>query len=667
LTHDDLYALVIPGDPQLSADGRRGAWVITRVDRAADGYTSHIWSTTFTDHPPIQLTRGGADSHPRFAPDGRSLAFLSARAGKSAQVYLLDLDGGEARAVTDLDSGVTGFAWSPDGTRLAVMTLAATKPDDANPNHTNPDHANPDHANPDHANPDHANPGHAIPDDNAPVVIERLAYKADGAGLLRGRRSQLFSVDIATGNAERLTSPDRDYAGPVWSPDGRTIAVTASLAEDSDIDIATVVLLIDLDARGQRAVTPNDGHWSVCDWSSDGASLLLTGSAKEPDGLTRLATVPVAGGDPQLLLADLDRNVMVGAPGYPGARPRYTADGIVFCVRDRGLTHLLRLPTGANAPQVLLGGDHSVAGATHAAGRFLAVATTPHSGAEIYTCNADTQWRPLTTLFTDALPDVDLVIPDERHFTAPDGERLHGWLLRDPATTGPAPTLLDIHGGPHNSWSPVFDGVHLYHQVLAAAGWNVLFVNPRASDGYGERFWKAAQGAWGTADEQDFHAALDGLVVDGLADPDRIAVTGYSYGGYMTCWLTARSDRFRAAVPGGAIVNLVATSGTSDMGMYLSKYEFGGFPWDGLSALDDSAPITHVGKVRTPTLLLHGDADDRCPVSEAEQWFAALRLRGVAVQLVRYPGGSHLFILSGRPSHRVDYGRRLVEWVQRWS
>ncbi|MFN2590799.1 MAG: alpha/beta hydrolase family protein, partial [Actinomycetota bacterium] len=240
---------------------------------------------------------------------------------------------------------------------------------------------------------------------------------------------------------------------------------------------------------------------------------------------------------------------------------------------------------------------------------------------------------------------------------------LHAWLLRGTAS-GPGPVLVDVHGGPHNAWNPAFDGEHLYQQVLADEGWTILLLNPRASDGYGEEFYTATLANWGVGDEADFLAAIDELVADGVADPARLAVGGYSYGGYMTCWLTARTDRFAAAVAGGCVSNLATMSATSDVGLLMAPQEIGAFPHEKPEAVAERSPITHVANVRTPTLILHGEADQRCPVEQAEQWFAALRAMGTEVEMVLYPGASHPFIFDGKPSHRIDYNERFAAWVR---
>jgi dipeptidyl aminopeptidase/acylaminoacyl peptidase len=224
--------------------------------------------------------------------------------------------------------------------------------------------------------------------------------------------------------------------------------------------------------------------------------------------------------------------------------------------------------------------------------------------------------------------------------------------------------LLDIHGGPHNAWNGSADPVHLYHQVLAGSGWTILVLNPRASDGYGEAFYTATVGAWGRADAQDFLEPLDELVADGIADPARLAVTGYSYGGFMTCYLTAHDNRFAAAVTGGPVVDLVSDAGTCDEGRFLAEAEIGGSWWDDPAPFRALSPLSRVAQVRTPTLILQGNDDARCPKGQAQQWFTALRERRVPTRLVLYPGASHGFLYQGLGSHRIDYNQRVIDWVR---
>lgn len=248
-------------------------------------------------------------------------------------------------------------------------------------------------------------------------------------------------------------------------------------------------------------------------------------------------------------------------------------------------------------------------------------------------------------------------------FTARDGLTVHGWLIRGP-TRGRAPLVVDVHGGSFSgAWSPLIHPSRLYQQELAAAGWTVLLLNARGSDGYGAQFARAAVGAWGTVNAPDFHDGIDALITGQLASPERLAVTGYSYGGFMSNWLTATSGRFHAAAAGGSICDFVSLFGTSDMGWAMAEYDIGVRPQaDPLGALSRS-PVARARGVRTPTLLLHGEADARCPISQAEEWLAALLSVGCEAALVRYPGASHGFLTEGAPSFAVNYGERVVAWL----
>lgn len=248
----------------------------------------------------------------------------------------------------------------------------------------------------------------------------------------------------------------------------------------------------------------------------------------------------------------------------------------------------------------------------------------------------------LTDHMARSLPEIALHPVTEREFGIADGTVVHGMITRAADTPPGGPLLVDVHGGPHNAWAPHSDPAHLYHQELATQGWTILTLNVRASDGYGEAFYTGAVGAWGETDEQDVLQSVAALVAEGLVDPDRIALTGYSYGGYLTCWLSARTDLFAAVVPGGVLVDLKSMAGTSEEGHLIAEHEIGD-----PARLTELSPLSHADAVRAPTLILHGGADDTCPVGQAEQWFHALRARDVPARLVVYPGSSHLFLLDG--------------------
>jgi dipeptidyl aminopeptidase/acylaminoacyl peptidase len=343
---------------------------------------------------------------------------------------------------------------------------------------------------------------------------------------------------------------------------------------------------------------------------------------------------------------------------------------VLFCVRDHGCTHLYATAAdGTDAPRpVVTGAGHCVSGlsvARRAIGTgdiAVTVLTTPTSFGEIVTVDLATGTKTVRTRHGANLADVELFTRQEREFTISDGTTVHGWLIRDPDATGPRPLLLDIHGG-HSAWNGSADPVRPYHQELAARGWTVLLLNSRGSDGYGERFYTAVLGAWGEADAKDLLEPVDTLVTEQIADGRRLAVTGYSYGGYLTCYLTSRDKRFAAAVASAAITDLTSFAGTTD---YPVATELGGSPWEVRDRYAAMSPLSLVDQVRTPTLLMHGAIDLRCPVGQAQQWHTALRELGVPTRLVLYPNASHALIFDAPPSQRMDYSRRLVEWVEEY-
>ncbi|MFI9503492.1 serine hydrolase [Nocardia sp. NPDC052566] len=628
LGFDDLARVATPSDPALAPDGSRVVYVLRTVDPVRDTDIRALWQVV-PGSEPTQLTRGTADICPRWSPDGRTIAFLRAEDGP-AQLWLLPAAGGEPERITELPLGAGEPVWSPDGTRIAFTAPVDTTGSSLDP--------------------------------HAPVHITSRTYKIDGTGWLRGFRSHIFVLDLADGSIRQVTDGDFHAGTPAWSPDGTRLVCTDSLVDDDDPS-ASAVRIADAAAtrREPRRIGSASGTVSAVVWGGDGASLLAVATVDTEVRNNRLLRIPADGGESADLTAGFDRNLMPGGPGYPGALPAPAgADAVLFCARDRGYTHLyLRDETGIRK---LVGGDRAVAGVSVAAGHAALVVSSTESFGEIVLLTlASGAQQALTRHTTTALPDITPIPVQERVFTVSDGTEVHGWLLRDPAAPAGGPLLVDAHGGPHNAWNPVWDWAHAYHQVLAARGWTVLLLNPRGSDGYGEEFLRAALGAWGRADEHDFLEPIDQLIDEGIADSRRIALSGYSYGGYVACWLPTRTDRFAAVVAGGVLSDLGSFIGTSDTGSLLVGTEIG----SGVDAVAQLSPMTYVDQVTTPTLVLQGAAEARCPLGQAEQWYAALRERGVPAELVVYPGASHLFILDGKPSHRMDFNRRIVDWVIR--
>lgn len=644
---DDLTTFAVPQQPALSPDASQILYVLRTVDVDADARVHTIWRVGARTGEPRQLTRGKADTSPAWSPDGTRIAFLRAQDGPP-QLWLLPADGGEPEQLTTLPLGAGTPLWSPDGATIAFAAAvdqhaAAGEDDQARTRRA-----------------------------EAPIVADRLDYQVDGAGLLRTMRKHVHVVDVATRKCRQLTSGDWHAGDPAWSPDGTRLAFTAGTAPDADLTYRTPVYVLTVtdEAAPPKLVGLSDGAGGPVGWTADGTALLVVGTTGAPVGHAGLLRVPLDGGAPTNLAAPLDRNVMPGAPGYPGALPQLVDGGrtVLFCARHRGDTHAYAVPvTGGIPRRVVAGAGRTVTGLSVADDTAAIVLATPTSLGEVVTVDLTSGAETVRTTHGANVAEIELFARLEREFIISDGTVVHGWLIRDPAATGPRPLLLDVHGGPHNAWNAAADEIHLYHQELAARGWVVLLLNPRASDGYGESFYNAGLRGWGVADAKDFLEPIDQLVAEGTADPARLAVAGYSYGGYMTCYLTSRDDRFAAAVTGGVVCDLTSMAGSSDFGHFLSEYELGGQPWIGGGSFDAMSPLAQVDRVRTPTLILHGGADLRCPVGQADQWHTALRERGVPTRLVLYPEGSHLFILEGRPSHRIDFNRRIVDWLEQYA
>ncbi|MGW4101828.1 serine hydrolase [Streptomyces sp. NPDC004976] len=651
LRPEDLSAIATPEQPELSPDARRIVYVLRTADPDADRTVRSLWLVSRAGGDARRLTRGADDRAPVWSPDGTHVAFLRAGDGP-AQVWQLPVDGGEAEQLTRLPLGAGAPVWSPDGTRVAFTAPVNTAPGQETR-------------------------GPGAP--GRPVVTERLDYQVDGAGLVGTARRHLHVLDLATGHCRQITDGDWNASPPRWSPDGTRLAFTGGTGPRADLTAHSAAHVVAVDEEGAAAVRVGSkkGLALSADWTADGTALLVTGHVGVPVGHAGLLHLPLGGGagaGVTDLASPLDRNVMPGGPGYPGALPQLADDGhtVLFCVRDRGCTHVYAAglhggPDEHRPRPVLDGAGRTVSGLSVRGDTAVTVLATPTSFGEIVTLDLASGTETVCTAHGAALAEIELFPRTEREFTISDGTVVQGWLIEGARGEEgrPRPLLLDIHGGPHNAWNGAADSVHLYHQMLAARGWNVLLVNPRGSDGYGEDFYDGVHGAWGVADAKDFLEPVDALVSEGIADPGRLAVTGYSYGGYMTCYLTGLDDRFAAAVAGGVVSDMVSMAGSAEDGHFLAMYEFDGPPWAQPEQYAAMSPLTRVDRVRTPTLVYHGTDDLICPVSQAAQWHTALREREVPTQLVLYPGGSHLFPLDGPPSHLVDLNRRVADWVER--
>lgn len=650
LTPADMFNEKTVAAPAVSPDGAWVAYQVKSLDREQDKGLTHIWMTSWDGSRTLQLTSTPkeSESQPKWSPDGRYLAFVSGRGDENEadQLWLLDRAGGEARKLTEGRLSVEDYAWSPDGKRLALI-LKDGEPEEKSDDDTGKGDAAT------------AKPK-ADPKRPKPIVIDRYYFKQDIEGYLGARRSRLYVLDLASGRAERITDAgDYDEVLPAWSPDGRQIAFVSKRHPEADRDYNWDVFVVDAKPGSKpRAVSPfegpdNDPDWeSAPAWSPDGKLIayLQGGPVKLiAYGVRHLAVVPAAGGTPRLISPSLDRNI---------SKPRFSPDGksIRFIVEDDGTETLAEAPTAGGAPKPLIAG-RQVAQAFDfdAKGHMAALVTSPSAPAEVFAVEGG-KLRQLSRQ-NDWLKDVALASVEEIRFPSPDGSEVHGFLVKPPGWQAGRkyPTILRLHGGPQSQYDL---GWNREWQTLAGHGYVVVASNPRGSTGRGEAWSSAIYADWGPKAVADVLAGVDYAVKQGVADPDRLGVGGWSYGGILTNYVITADHRFKAATSGASISNVLAGYGTDQ---YVRDYEVElGKPWEHPEAwLKISDPFLHADRIKTPTLFLAGDKDFNVPLLNSEQMYEALRSNGVETRLVIYPGQFHGLT---RPSFLLDRMRRYLDW-----
>ncbi|MFN8539120.1 MAG: S9 family peptidase [Thermomicrobiales bacterium] len=655
ITISDLSTLQMVGTPQISPDGSRIAYVLTTMHdtETENHYRSAIWlAHTDGSAAPRRLTFGPKrDTAPAWSPDGSRLAFVSDRAGK-AQIHLLDFAaGGEARKLTDAPDGAGDPRWSPDGTQiLYTARVRAEEPEKEQA-------------------PDGYKP---------PRVFTKLKHKADGDGYFDDRRRHLFviSAEGEGGEARQLTSGDWNASNPAWSPDGRWVAYCANQDEDRDTSEVNDLWVVPADADNgpARKVTSGRGPVSLPSWSPDGASIAYVGHEQGymPGANMRLLVIPATGGTARDLTGDFDRsinNVAMGdvRMGVDGQCPVWSPDGqsLLTIATDSGNTGIYRAALSGGITRII-GGDRACVGfTTPRDGAPIAFAATdPTRPNEIFVANADGSGeRQLTRHNDDFLAGLTIQPAERIAYTSTGGAAIEGWVIK-PADFDPArqyPLMLKIHGGPHGTYGNAFS--HEF-QLLVAQGYVLLYVNPRGSQGYGQDFAHCIRADWGNLDYADIMAGVDHVVAQGYVDADRMAAGGASYGGYMTCWILGHTDRFKAVVTERVVSNFNSFWGTSDIGQTFGAWELGGkTPVEDPEVYRRCSPITYMHRATTPTLIIHGEMDLRCPMEQSEQAFIVLKRAGVPVDFVRYPDESHNHAVGGQPRHRTDRLTRILAFL----
>jgi dipeptidyl aminopeptidase/acylaminoacyl peptidase len=638
LIPQDWYRFQALSDLQIAPDGAAVAYLVTTYDKEADESRSALWLADWARGESVQLTRGESVTDPRFSPDGRYVSFLAARPAESAtQLWLLDRRGGEARAVSQVTGEISAYEWSPDGAHVVLVMHGDGAP---------------------------AGEGKAAAKLIRPLVIDALQFKQDKEGYLTAEsRTHLYLLDVRTGACEALTrDPNREDSAAAFSPDGREIAfvsnpVGSDLGRD-EIDLVAA----EKGAVPRKLLTTYSPNHQTLLWSPDGMLLAFLQGAEPKFNAyitDRLAVADVKTGRVRGLTDALDRAVYT---------PHFAADGrsILFAVEDDGYQYPAAVNV-ANGAVTHLADAVVVHDLAAAAGHTAVLVSSDQAAPEVYALEQGKLRR--LSHHNDALfVQLTLGSVENIAFRSGGGTEVHGQIVKPPDHTPGRryPTILWIHGGPNGQDDHSLElsgyGPPLERQFFATHGYVVLAINYRGGTGRGAQYARAILADWGHKEVEDLLAGVDYAIARGIADPQRLGVGGWSYGGILTDYTIASDTRFKAAISGAGSGNQTAMYGADE---YLVQYNAElGPPWrDPALWLKVSYPFFHADRIRTPTLFLGGDKDFNVPVAGGEQMYQALRTLGVPAQLIVYPGEYHVLT---RPSFLVDRTQRYLDWMDKY-
>jgi dipeptidyl aminopeptidase/acylaminoacyl peptidase len=645
---DDIARLRDVRDPQISPDGQWVAYVVSTIDTKEDKASSHIWMSSFDGKSDRQMTSSqDSETAPRWSPDGKYLSFTSSRPGKTKgnQVWLLDRNGGEAFQLTDIKGRLQSYEWSPDSKRLALV-IGDPDPDEEPPAAAGGESG-------------------SKPKTPKPIVIDRYKYKQDGQGyLLSGRHTYIYLFDITSKKLDRLTTGKWDESAPSWSPDGSRIAFMSNRAEDPDREPSSQIFIAESKPGAvEKQITQANsrGGRSRVEWSPDGKWLTFLESDEKKYGAYNMDHVAVVATDGSSLPA---RVQAVEALDRGVSAPRFSADGksLSFLVTDNRSVYPARVNLSGGQVERLMEPPIVISNWTAAAEHSVVLSGGDAKPTEIYAIEGKSL-RQISHQNDALFAELEIAQTEEVSFKSKDGTDVHGLLTKPVGYVAgtKVPLLLRIHGGPNGQDQ---HSLSVERQWFAANGYAVLAVNYRGSSGRGQKFSRAIFADWGHYEVEDLQAGIDHVIKIGVADPERLGIGGWSYGGILTDYMIASDQRFKAATSGAGTAFTVAFYGTDQ---YIIQYDYEiGPPWNA-KAWDTyvklSYPFLHADRIKTPTLFLGGERDFNVPIQGSQQMYQALKSLGIDTQLIIYPNENHGIV---RPSYVRDRYERYLNWYDKY-
>lgn len=649
LEYKDLFNIEYAANPVVTPDGKSVVYERRSMDIMTDSMRRNLWTVALNgkSHMPL-LSDSKNHFSPVFSPDGRKMAYLSSKEGK-VQIYVRDLASGNTARVTDVAMSPSGLSFSPDGNQLAFSMFTPSKPKSLFSLGFKPKGAK--------------------WADNAQYIDDTL-FQRDGAGMNKPGNMQVYVVPVIGGTPRQITSGEHDYAGSIaWSKDAKSLIISANTREDSDFDIFNSdILAIDLMTSNITKLTDASGPESSPKMSPNGKKIAFVGF--EDNGtsnqINQLYVMDADGGNVKSLTPKLDRSV--GDVNWSE-----NGKGLYFSYDDMGKKHVAyvslsaKLTTktdelgGMSLGRPYTSGNYAVTDK----GNIVYTLSTGDRPADLALVNKRGKVTKLTDLNSDVFDHKTLNKPELMEIKSSfDGRDLQAWIVTPPNfdPSKKYPLILEIHGGPHTAYGPEYSSEV---QLFAAAGYVVVYGNPRGSTSQGTEFANLIDKNYPSEDYNDLMDMVDGVIKKGYVDESNLFVTGGSGGGVLTAWIIGKTDRFKAAVVAKPVINWASMIGTSDIYTFMTKYWFTDLPWNDYEQYWKRSPLSLVGNVKTPTMVLTGELDVRTPMTESEQYYGALRLEGVESSLVRIQGAYHG--IAAKPSNLARKVGNILAWFDKYN